>query len=228
LLFEQNVLSHEGFGGSGPEKFAQQVKDEEEDMPHCHRFRSVVLLGKSAGAPLEWSFYEFAIDRHHVLFVMRLMTREVHIAGMIPEPCETWTLQTARNLTDACDGFLRGNRFLIHDRSTLFTEQFRETLKSAGVEPLRLPVRSPNLNAFAESFVRSIKESCVERMSFFGESALRRVVSEFALHYHTERNHQSFENKIIRPEFTEFPDIGAIRSRQRLGGLLRYYYREAA
>ena len=166
--------------------------------------------------------------RHHVLFVMRLMTREVHIAGIIPEPCETWMLQTARNLTDACDGFLRGNRFLIHDRSTLFTEQFRETRKSAGVEPLRLPVRSPNLNAFAERFVRSIKESCVERMIFFGESALRRVVSEFALHYHTERNHQGLENKIIRPEFTEFPDIGTIRSRQRLGGLLRYYYREAA
>lgn len=155
---------------------------------------------------------------------MRLMTREVHIAGIIPEPCETWMLQTARNPTDACDGFLRGNRFLIHDRSALFTEQFRATLKSAGVAPLRLPVRSPNLNAFAERFVRSIKASCVERMICFGESALRRVVSEFALHYHTERNHPGLENKIIRPEFTEFPDIGTIRSRQRLGGLLRYYY----
>jgi len=166
--------------------------------------------------------------RYHVLFVMRLMTREIHIAGIVPEPCETWMLQTARNLTDACNGFLRDTRFLIHDRSTLFTEQFREVLKSAGVEPLRLPVRSPNLNAFAERFVRSIKESCVERMIFFGESALRRAVSEFALHYHTERNHQGLENKIIRPEFAEFPDMGTIRSRQRLGGLLRYYYREAA
>ena len=137
-------------------------------------------------------------------------------------------LQTARNLTDACNGFLRDTRFLIHDRSTLFTEQFREILKSGGVEPLRLPVRSPNLNAFAERFVRSIKESCVERMIFFGESALRRAVCEFALHYHTERNHQGLDNKIIRPEFAEFPDMGTIRSRQRLGGLLRYYYREAA
>jgi transposase InsO family protein len=106
--------------------------------------------------------------------------------------------------------------------------QFGEILESVGVEPLRLPVRSPNLNAFAERFVRSIKESCVERMIFFGEPALRRVVSEFALHYHTERNHQGLENKIIQPEFAEFPDIGAIRSRQGLGGLLRYYYREAA
>jgi putative transposase len=166
--------------------------------------------------------------RYHVLFVIRLMTREIHFAGIVPEPSGTWMLQMARNLTDACDGFLRGIRFLIHDRSTLFTEQFREILKSAGVEPLRLPVRSPNLNAFAERFVRSIKESCVERMILFGESSLRRAVSEFALHYHTERNHQGLENKIIQPEFDEFPKTGPIRSRQRLGGLQRYYYREAA
>src|SRR6188768_552838 len=103
-----------------------------------------------------------------------------------------------------------------------FTEHFREILKSARIEPLRLPARSPNLNAFAERFVRSIKESCVERMIFFGESALRRAVSEFVLHYHTERNHQGLENKIIQPEFAEFPDSGTIRSRHRLGGLLRY------
>ncbi len=166
--------------------------------------------------------------RYHVLFVMRLMTREVHFTGIVPEPGETWMLQMARNLTDACNGFLRGVRCLIHDRSTLFTEQFREILKSDGVEPWRLPVRSPNLNAFAERFVRSMRESCVERMIFFGEPALRRAVSQFALHYHTERNHQGLENKIIQPEFAEFPDSGTIRSRQRLGGLLRYYYREAA
>src|SRR4051812_36989955 len=91
--------------------------------------------------------------RYHVLFVMRLMTREIHVAGIVPEPAETWMLQMARNLTDGCDGFLCGTRFLIHDRSTLFTEKFRAILKSAGVEPLRLPARSPNLNAFAERFV---------------------------------------------------------------------------
>lgn len=166
--------------------------------------------------------------RYHVLFVIRLMTREVHFAGIVPEPGETWMIQVARNLTDACDGFLCGARYLIHDRSTLFTESFREILKSAGVEPLRLPARSPNLNAFAERFVRSVKESCLDRMIFFGESSLRRAVTEFATHYHTERNHQGLQNKIIQPEFTEFPQTGTICSRQRLGGLLRYYYREAA
>ena len=127
--------------------------------------------------------------RYHVLFVIRLMTREVCIAGIIPEPGETWMLQMARNLTDACDGFLRGAKFLIHDRSTLFTEQFRAILKSTGVEPLRLPARSPNLNAFAERFVRTVKSSCLDRMILIGESSLRRALSEFDLHYHSERNH---------------------------------------
>jgi len=100
--------------------------------------------------------------------------------------------------------------------------------KSAGVEPLRLPARSPNLNAFAERFVRSIKESCLDQLIFFGESSLLRATSEFVLHYHRERNHQGLENKIIRPDFTEFPTHGTINCRKRLGGLLRYYYRKAA
>ena len=166
--------------------------------------------------------------RYHVLFVIRLMTREVRIAGIVPEPGERWMLQMARNLTDACNGFLLGARFLIHDRSALFTEQFRGILKSTGVESLRLPARSPNLNAFAERFVRTIKSSCLDRMILIGESSLRRALSEFDLHYHAERNHQGLENKIIRPEFDEFPSEGPLHCRERLGGLLRYYFREAA
>ena len=166
--------------------------------------------------------------RYHVLFVIRLMTREIHIAGIVPEPGENWMKQVARNLTDASDGFLRGSRLLIHDRSTLFSEQFREILSSAGVESLRLPARSPNLNAFAERFVRSIKESCLDRLVLIGESTLRRAISEFILHYHMERNHQGLDNKIICPEFPEFPSHGPINCRERLGGMLRYYHREAA
>ena len=137
----------------------------------------------------------FGLVRYHVLFVIRLMTREVYIAGIVPEPEENWMQQTARNLTDASEGFLRGSGYLIHDRSTLFTEKFRTILKSAGVEPLRLPARSPNLNAFAERFVRSIKESCLDRLVLIGGSSLHRAVSEFVLHYHKERNHQGLDNR---------------------------------
>jgi len=140
-----------------------------------------------------------------VLFVIRLATREVQIAGMVPEPNEAWMQQVARNLTDSWDGFLCSSRYLIYDRSTLFTEQFRPTLRDATVEPVRLPARSPNLNAFAERFVRTIRQECLDRMILFGEAFLRRAVEEFVIHYNRERNRQSLENKIIRPEFPEFP-----------------------
>ena len=166
--------------------------------------------------------------RYHVFFLIRLRTREVHIAGIIPEPQGPWMKQMARNLTDGLGGFMSGCRYLIHDRASVFSEDFRMILLAVGIEPLRLPARSPNLNAFAERFVRSIKESCLDRMVLIGESSLHRATSEFVLHYHAERNHQGLGNKIIQPEFAEFPNEGDINSRNRLGGLLRYYYREAA
>jgi transposase InsO family protein len=84
------------------------------------------------------------------------------------------------------------------------------------------------LNAFAERFVRTIREDCLDRLILFGKSSLQRAVGEFVRHYNRERNHQSLENEIIQPEFPEFPVDGDIRCRERLGGLLRYYYREAA
>lgn len=100
--------------------------------------------------------------RYHVLFVITLATREVRIAGIVPEPWESWIVQVARNLTDPWKGFFRSCRWLIHDRSTMFAEQFRQFLRSERVEALRLPARSPNLNAYAERFVRSIRQECLE------------------------------------------------------------------
>lgn len=101
-------------------------------------------------------------------------------------------------------------------------------LESVGIKSLRLPARSPNLNAYAERFVRTIKEGCLDQMILVGEGSLHRAISEFVVHYHTERNHQSLENQIIRPEFTTFPPAGEVHCRERLGGMLRYYYRQAA
>ena len=91
----------------------------------------------------------------------------------------------------------------------------------------RLPPRSPNLNAYAERFVRTIKESCLEQMILFGEDALRRAVSQFVAHYHFERNHQALGNRLIIAPAT-VQAIGRVRRRQRLGGLLNYYHRVAA
>jgi len=167
------------------------------------------------------------LTRYHVFFAVRLATRRVHIAGIIPEPDGRWMKQVARNLTDCQEGFLRECRFLIHDRATVFTREFMSILACAGVESIRLPARSPNLNAFAERFVRSIKSECLDHLILVGERSLRRAVEEFCIHYHEERNHQGLENKLIEASFT-VGESRELKCRERLGGLLRYYHREAA
>jgi len=170
----------------------------------------------------------FGLVRYSVLFVIELATRRVHIAGISAEPHSAWMHQVARNLTDATDGFLLGKRYLIMDRDPLFTRAFRETLKAAGMKSVRLPARSPNLNAYAERFVLSIKSECLDRLILFSEAQLRRAVTEYVLHYHQERPHQGLENRLIaRPAVAANSD-GEVRRRSRLGGLLSYYHREAA
>ena len=136
--------------------------------------------------------------------------------------------QIARNLTDSPDGLLTGKRYLIHDRDPLFTGDFLRTLTDAGVESVKLPPRSPNLNAYAERFVRSIKEGCLERLILFGEASLRTAVQNFVAHYHGERNHQGLGNVLICPEADYVTNTGDVRGRERLGGMLNYYYRAAA
>src|SRR5689334_6839331 len=91
--------------------------------------------------------------------------------------------QIARNVTDVMDGLFAGKRYLIHDRDPLYTEEFLSILADAGVVAIKLPPRSPNLNAYAERFVRTIKEDCLERMILFGEDALRNAIREFVEHY---------------------------------------------
>ncbi len=166
--------------------------------------------------------------RFVVLFVIELSTRRVEIAGITTQPDGVWMTQIARNLTDGVDGFLVGKKYLIHDRDPLFTQEFRETLGATGVGVVRLPARSPNLNAYAERFVRSIKESCLDRMILFGERSLRGAVQEFVAHYHFEHNHPELDNELIFPEKTAAKPSAPIECRQRLGGLLKYYHRQAA
>lgn len=136
--------------------------------------------------------------------------------------------QVARNLTASGDGFLEGTRYVLMDRDTKFTASFRTILNDAGAKAVRLPPRSPNLNAHLERFLRSLKEECLERMIFFGESSLRRATSEFLAHYHGERNHQGIGNRLIDPDEGVGEDAGAVCCRERLGGMLRFYYRKAA
>ena len=135
--------------------------------------------------------------------------------------------QLARNLTDAEDGFLRGAEYLIPDRDPLYTTAFGDLLRDRGVKPLRLPARSPNLNAFAERFVGSIKSECLDRIVPLGEIHLRAAIRAFLDHYHKERPHQGLGNELIASK-TRLCRSGAVRCHKRLGGVLKFYYREAA
>jgi putative transposase len=165
---------------------------------------------------------------YHVLFVIELASRAVHIAGITTNPNEPWMTQVARNLTDAIDGFLRGKCHLILDRDAKYSEAFRRLFKDDGIEIIRLPARSPNLNAFAERFVRSIKAECLNRLIFLGEASLKHAVREYMTHYHAERNHQGMGNRLLKPGFATCRSHSAVRRRERLGGMLNYYHRAAA
>jgi transposase InsO family protein len=165
---------------------------------------------------------------YYVLVVMELATRRVQIAGMTPHPTAAFMQQCARQLTDPFDGFLLGKRYLIHDRDTTFTQAFDGLLKNSGVEPLVLPPRSPNLNAHCERFVRSIKEEALDQMMMLGERSLHHVIQQYLVHYHHERNHQGLGNQLITPASDLESHSGRVQRRERLGGLLRYYYRDAA
>ncbi|MEP7305239.1 MAG: integrase core domain-containing protein [Acidobacteriota bacterium] len=165
--------------------------------------------------------------RYVVFFVMNLKTRAVEIAGITHQPHEAWMTQLARNLTDAHDGFLRDMRYLILDRDPLYTATFRRLLRDSGTTPLVLPARSPNLNAFAERFVGSAKSECLARIVPLGEGHLRAAIRAFVDHYHTERPHQGLGDALIAPKTTVI-DKGPVRCRERLGGVLKFYYREAA
>src|SRR6202140_2755153 len=165
---------------------------------------------------------------HYLLFVISLADRVVDIVGITTRPDEGWMLQAGRNLTDSESGGRRGKGYLILDRDTKYTDQFRGLIRGSGTDVIRLPARSPNLNAYAERFVRSIKSECLKRMIFVGQASLRRAVAEYIDHYHGERNHQGLENRLIHASAVVAANDGAIYRHARLGGTLNFYYRQAA
>jgi transposase InsO family protein len=165
--------------------------------------------------------------RYHVLFAIDIASRKVENFGIVANPGGPWMEQVARNLVDAVDGFLVGKRYILIDRDPLYTEAFRRILVQGGVKAVRLPARSPNLNAFAERFVLSIKTECLDRLIPLGETHLRCAILEYTKHYHEERNHQGLDNELIAPTKAT-NGVGRVVRRERLGGLLSFYYRKAA
>jgi putative transposase len=165
---------------------------------------------------------------YYVLVVMELATRRVNIAGITRHPTEAFMQQCARQLTDPFEGFLLGKRYLLHDRDTKFTRAFDALLKDSGVNPIVLPARSPNLNAHCERFMRSIKEEALDQMMMLGERSLYYTIQQYLAHYHHERNHQGLANQLIAAEPGMRSHGDQVRRRERLGGLLSYYYRDTA
>ena len=167
---------------------------------------------------------------HYVLLFIHLATRRVELGGITVHPNEAWMMQVARNSTMTDWGFLSKMRYLLHDGDSKYCRAFRRVLKDGGVQPLTLPWRSPNLNAFAERWIRSVKEECLSQLIFFGPRSLTRALDNYVQHHQRERNHQGLHNMIPFPS----PDdrvgaaTGAITRRKRLGGLLNFYLREAA
>ena len=166
---------------------------------------------------------------YYTLFVIDLNTRRIHLAGSTPTPDESFMAQVARSLTDGIDGFLLRHRYLICDRDSKCTAQFRRALESAGIVTILTPPRAPNCNAFAERFVRSINEECLDGMMLLGKCSLRRAIREFVEHYHGERPHQGLGNQVLtsRPRPSLAVSTADVRAHERLGGLFKHYRRAA-
>jgi transposase InsO family protein len=165
--------------------------------------------------------------RHHVFFVIDLATREVQIGGVVREPYGAWVSNVVRGMLDDVDGILAGKHHLILDRDPVFTKEVRDLLSWSGVRVPRLPARSPNLNAYAERFVGSVRRECLSRVIPLGEAHLRWLLREYLVHYHSERNHQGLGNRLIEPTVAANGG-GPIHRRTRNGDLLSFSVREDA
>ena len=162
-----------------------------------------------------------------VFFVIELATRKVFFAPVKPQPDGNYMKQVARILTDCENGFLKDKKYLIHDRDPLYrTDGFHELLKDSGVKPIKLPVHSPDLNAYAERFVKSVKSECLDHLILSSVEQLEYVLGQYQQYYHHERIHQSL-GRIIEPKH-KIDDSTEIQCIERLGGLLKSYHRLAA
>ena len=169
------------------------------------------------------------LQRYAVLVVMELCTRRVTIGGVVAEPTGRWLEQMARGLVDGFGGVLAGKRYLVHDRGAVFTEKFGAILAACGVEAVKLPARSPNLNANLERWIRGIREECLDHLILFSERALQRAIEEYVTHFHTERPHQGMaylSNNSDECVFMQPPDNNSEVDHQGALGTLFFRFSE--
>jgi len=163
---------------------------------------------------------------YYTVFVIDLASRRVQLLGSTPHPEALFMQQTVRTLTMVEGSAVRAPQVLICDRDRKWSRDVRCRLRAAGIRVVLIPERAPNANAYAERFVRSIKEECLDRLISIGERHFRRAVTEYVEHYHGERNHQGLDNRLISgPPLVKI--TSGVRRRPRLGGLLNFYERAA-
>lgn len=160
----------------------------------------------------------------YVLFFIELGTRQIHLAGCTPNPDQTWFAQQARQLVWNLKDDSRDVAFLIHDNDRKFTASFDTVFSSEGIEILHTPYRAPRANAFAERWIRSVREECLDHILILNESHLHRVLREYGEYYNHARPHQSLDQHfpISGPVSN---NGGLIRRRDILGGVIHDYYR---
>ncbi len=164
----------------------------------------------------------------YVLFFIELNTRQVHLAGCTTRPTSAWVTQQARQLVwELHDSPQSPKHFLIHDRDTKFSASFDAIFVSEGIAIVLTPPQAPNANAFAERWIRSVREECMDHLLIFSQRSLYRVLTEYLDYYNRARPHQGLAQQTPIPYTPSLPQ-GVIRHRKVLGGLIRDYYREAA
>jgi putative transposase len=166
------------------------------------------------------------LRRLYVLFFIELGSRRVHLAGCTPNPSGDWVVQQARNLNFT--NVLERMRFLIHDRDSKFTAAFDEVFRSEGIKVIHTPVRAPQANAYAERFVRTVRNECLDWLLIIGRRHLEHVLRIYTQHNNRERPHRGLGLQPPEPAWITEPPGRDVARRDRLGGLVHEYYRAAA
>jgi putative transposase len=168
------------------------------------------------------------LRRVYVLFVMEIQTRTVHILGVTAHPTGSWTAQQARNLFMDLGERAGRFKFLLRDRDSKFTAAFDEVFAGNGTRVIKIPVRSPRANAFAERFVGTLRRECLNHLLILGEQHLREVLAEYARHYNRHRPHQGLQQRPPLHRAAHVTDVIArIEHKRIVGGLISEYRRAA-
>jgi hypothetical protein len=171
-----------------------------------------------------------SLKQLYVLFEIELSTRQVHILGVTDHPTGVFVTQVARNLVGDLVDSGRSIKFLIRDRDTKFTTSFDEVLRSEGIRVIKTPVRSPRANAYAERWVRTVRNECLDHMLILGRGQLERVLREYVTHYNRQRPHRGIDLGVPVPDsgMTSIPPSLNVDRRDVRGGLIHEYHPVAA